>query len=78
MALSETTLKILSKDKIMNLTLEYYNKINSTWPIIRGQLSDLKWDFESFYLISIATHLSTTLKEKVTGLESDQSSVLVQ
>ena len=46
MALSETDLKKLSKDEIINLALDCQSKFNSTLARMRNELSDLKQDFE--------------------------------
>ena len=42
MALSESALKKLHKDEIINLALDYQNKFDSTLAGIRNELSDLK------------------------------------
>ena len=46
MALSESALKKLDKDEIINLALNNQNKFDSTLAGIRNELSDLKKDFE--------------------------------
>ena len=46
MALSESALKKLHKDEIINLALDYQSKFDSTLAGIRNELSDLKKDFE--------------------------------
>ena len=46
MALSESALKKLHKDEIVNLALGYQSKFDSTLAGIRNELSDLKKDFE--------------------------------
>ena len=46
MTLSESTLKKLHKDEIINLAMDYQNKFYSTLVGIRNELSDLKKDFE--------------------------------
>ena len=46
MALSESALKKLHKDEIINLALDYQNKFDSTLAAIKNELSDLKKHFE--------------------------------
>ena len=46
MALSESALKKLHKDEIINLALDYQSKFDLTLAGIRNELSDLKKDFE--------------------------------
>ena len=70
MALSESALKKLHKDEIINLALDYQNKFDSTLAGIRNELSDLKKDFEQLRSDSLITKLvNTKLKEKVGSLE---------
>ena len=70
MALSESALKKLHKDEIINLALDYQNKFDSTLPGIRNELSDLKKDFEQLRSdFSITNLVNTKLKEKVVSLE---------
>ena len=46
MAPSEFALKNLHKDEIINLSLDYQSKFDSTLAGIRKELSDFKKDFE--------------------------------
>ena len=70
MALSESELKKLNKNEIINLALDYHNKFDSMLAGIRNKLSDLKKDFEQLRLdLSITKLVNTTLKEKVVSLE---------
>ena len=46
MAPSEFALKNLHKDEIINLSLDYQSKFNSTLAGIRKELSDFEKDFE--------------------------------
>ena len=70
MALSESELKKLNKNEIINLALDYHNKFDSMLAGIRNELSDLKKDFEQLRLdLSITKLVNTTLKEKVVSLE---------
>ena len=70
MALSESELKKLHKDEIINFALDYQNKFDSTLAGIRNELSDLKKDFEQLRSdLSITKLVNTKLKEKVVSLE---------
>ena len=46
MAPSESALKKLHKDEIINLALDYQSKFDSTLAGVRNELSALKKDFE--------------------------------
>ena len=70
MALSESALKKLHKDEIINLALDYQNKFDSTLAGIRNKLSDIKKDFEQLRSdLSITKLVNNKLKEKVVSLE---------
>ena len=70
MALSETALKKLHKDEIINLALDYQSKFDSTLAGIRNKLSDLKKGFEQLRSdLSITELVNAKLKEKVVSLE---------
>ena len=70
MALSESALKKLHKDEIINLALDYQSKFDSTLAGIRNELSDLKEDFEQLRSdLSVTKLVNTKLKEKVVCLE---------
>ena len=70
MALSESTLKKLHKDEIINLTLDYQSKFDSTLAGIRNKLSDLVKDFEQLISdLSITKQVNTKFKEKFVSLE---------
>ena len=70
MGLSESALKKLHKDEIINLALDYQSKFDSTLAGIRNELSDLKKDFEQLRSDLLVTKLVyTKLKEKVVSLE---------
>ena len=45
MALSEASLKKLSKEEVINLALDYRSKFDSIFPGIRNELSEPKQDF---------------------------------
>ena len=65
MALSESAIKKLHKDEIINLALDYQTKFDSMLAGIRNELSDLKQDFEQLISDLLITNLvSTSLKEK--------------
>ena len=70
MALSESALKMLHKDEVINLALDYQSKFDSTLVGIRNELSDLKKDFEQLRShLSVTKLVNTKLKEKVISLE---------
>ena len=72
MALSETALKKLSKDEIINLALDYQSKFDSTLAGMRNELSDLKQDFENLGSdLSVARQVNSVLREMVTSLERE-------
>ena len=69
MALSEAALK-KSKDKIINLALDYHSKFDSTLSGISNELSDLKKDWEKLGSdLSVARQVNSVLRERVTSLE---------
>ena len=71
MALSESTLKKLHKNEIINFVLDYQSKFDSRLAGFRNEISDLKKkDFEQLRSdLSITKLLNTQLKEKVVSLE---------
>ena len=71
MALSESTLKKLHKNEIINFVLDYQSKFDSRLDGFRNEISDLKKkDFEQLRPdLSITKLLNTQLKEKVVSLE---------
>ena len=70
MALSESALKKLHKDEIINLALDYQSKFDSMLAGIRNELSDLKKYFEQLRSdLSVTKLVNTKLKEKVVSLE---------
>ena len=60
MALSESALKKLHKDEIINLALDYQSKFDSTLAGIRNELSNLKKDFEQLRSDLLITKLVNT------------------
>ena len=68
MALSESALKKLHKDEIINLALDYQSKFDSMLPGIRNELSALKKDFEQLRSDLSVTKLVNT-KLQVVSLE---------
>ena len=75
MALSESALKKLHKDEIINLALDYQSKFDSTLAGITNELSDLKKGFEQLRSdLSVTKQVNTKLKEKVVSLERQTSS----
>ena len=70
MALSESALKKLHKDEIINLALDYQSKFDSMLAGIRNELSDLKKDFEQLRSDLLVTKLvNTKPTEKIVSLE---------
>ena len=70
MALSEATLKKLSKDEVINLVLDYQSKFDFTLARISNELSDLKKDFGKLGSdLSVARQVNSLLRERVTSLE---------
>ena len=70
MALSEATLKKLSKDEVINLILDYQSKFDFTLARISNELSDLKKDFGKLGSdLSLARQVNSLLRERVTSLE---------
>ena len=70
MALSESALKKLHKDEIINLALDYQNKFDFMLAGIRNELSGLKNDFEQLRSdLSITKLVNNKFKEKVISLE---------
>ena len=66
MALSESALKKLHKDEIINLALDYQSKLDSTLAGIRNELSDL--------ILLITKLVNAKLKEKFVSLELQSQS----
>ena len=70
MAFSESALKKLHKDEIINLALDYQNKFDSTLAGIRNKLSDIRKDFEQLRSdLSVTKLVNNKLKEQVVSLE---------
>ena len=70
MSLSESALKKLHKDEIINLALDNQSKFDSTLAGIRNELSDLKKYFEQLRSdLSVTKLVNTKLKGKVVSLE---------
>ena len=70
MALSETSLKKLSKEEVINLALDYQTKFDSTLAEIRNELSELKKDFEKLGSeLAASKHVNVILEKKVINME---------
>ena len=70
MARSESALKKIHKDEIINLALDYQSEFDSTLAGNRNKLSDLKKDFEQLRSSLLNNKLvNSKLKEKVVSLE---------
>ena len=64
MTLSESTLKKLHKDEIINLAMLCQSKFDSTLAGVRNELSDLKKDFEQLRSdLSITKLINTKFKK---------------
>ena len=70
MARSESALKKIHKDEIINLALDYQSEFDSTLAGNRDKLSDLKKDFEQLRSGLLNNKLvNSKLKEKVVSPE---------
>ena len=70
MASSESALKKIHKDEIINLALDYQSEFDSTLAGNRNKLSDLKKDFEQLRSGLLNNKLvNSKLKEKVVSPE---------
>ena len=70
MTRSESALKKMHKDEIINLALDYQSEFDSTLAGIRNKLFDLKKDFEQLRSDLLNTKLvNSKLKEKVVSPE---------
>ena len=70
MARSESALKKIHKDEIINLALDYQSEFDSTLAGNRNKLSDLKKDFEQLRSGLLNNKLvNSKLKEKVVSPE---------
>ena len=70
MARSESALKKIHKDEIINLALNYQSEFDSTLAGNRNKLSDLKKDFEQLRSGLLNNKLvNSKLKEKVVSPE---------
>ena len=70
MARSESALKKIHKDEIINLALDYQSEFDSTLAGNRNKLSDLKKDFEQLRSSLLNNKLvNSKLKEKVVSPE---------
>ena len=70
MALSESALKKLHKDEIINLALDYQSKFDSTLEGVRSEPIDLKKDLEQLRSdLPVTKLVNTKLREKVVSLK---------
>ena len=73
MARSESALKKIHKDEIINLALDYQSEFDSTLAGNRNKLSDLKKDFEQLRSGLLNNKLvNSKLKEKVVSPEQQK------
>ena len=70
MALSETSLKKLFKEEVINLALDYQSKFHSTLAGLRNELSELKKDFEKLGSeLAVSKRVIGMLEKRVTNME---------
>ena len=69
-ALSETSLKKLFKEEVINLALDYQSKFHSTLAGLRNELSELKKDFEKLGSeLAVSKRVIGMLEKRVTNME---------
>ena len=69
-ALSETSLKKLFKEEVINLALDYQSKFHSTLAGLRNELSELKKDFEKLGSeLAVSKHVIGMLEKRVINME---------
>ena len=70
MALSETSLKKLFKEEVINLALDYQSKFHSTLAGLRNELSELKKDFEKLGSeLAVSKRVIGMLEKRVINME---------
>ena len=70
MALSEASLKKLSKEEVINLALDYQSKFDSTLAGIRNELSELKQDFQKLRPeLAVSKHVKGMLEKRVINMK---------
>ena len=70
MYLSEEALRKLTKDELVNLSLEYQNKFTSTLARIEGDIGNLRKDFKQVEAdLAITRNVNSKLRERVVSLE---------
>ena len=69
-ALSETSLKKLFKEEVINLALDYQSKFHSTLAGLRNELSELKKDFEKLGSeLAVSKRVIGMLEKRVINME---------
>ena len=69
-SLSDATLRILTKDKVIALILEYQAKFDNTLSNINRELSELRNDFKKIESeLSVSKNVNSKLHERVVALE---------
>ena len=69
-SLSDATLRILTKDKVIALILEYQAKFDNTLSNINRELSELHKDFKEIESeLSVSKNVNSKLHERVVALE---------
>ena len=70
MYLSEETLPKLTKDELVDLSLEYQNKFTSTLARIEGDIDNLRKDLKKSEAdLTITTNVNSKFRERVVSLE---------
>ena len=70
MALSETSLKKLFKEEVINLALDYQSKFHSTLAGLRNELSELKKNFEKLGSeLAVSKRVIGMLEKRVINME---------
>ena len=70
MSLSESALKKLSKDEVIALALEYYNKFDSTLTNINKEIFDLRQNYEKMQSeLCVSGQVSSKLRKQTVSLE---------
>ena len=70
MSLSETVLKKLSKEEVIDLSLQYQNKFDSTLANVNKEISDLGQNYEKMQSeLCVSGKVSSKLREQILLLE---------
>ena len=70
MALPEQALQRLTKDELVNLTLEYQSKFNSSLANIDKDMAELRNNFKQIGVdLAISLSVNTKLRDRIISLE---------